>query len=101
MSKIIVPEDSPQTLKDLVARANVAESAKAEEDLERASTARERLMRHLNRETMRVYLSDPEDTPMDFVELRTLSPSEQQGLRDLEVEASLAGVPDEWKASPD
>ena len=64
MPKIVIPEDSPQTLKDLVERAEAGER-KVQEDAEHVLSTRERLMRHLNRETTKYFLSDDDN---DFIE---------------------------------
>lgn len=79
MPKIVIPEDSPQTLKDLVERAEAGER-KVQEDAEHVLSTRERLMRHLNRETTKYFLSDDDN---DFIELHLLSSSEQRWVREL------------------
>ncbi len=78
-SKIVIPDDSPQELKDLIARANESET-KSDEDDAKALSTRQRLMRHLNRETTLFMLSDD---PEDYVELHLISPAEQQWVREL------------------
>jgi hypothetical protein len=80
MSKITIPEDSPQVLKDLVARA---EKAEGEQEKQKIVSARDRLMQYLNNQTEKVMLSDDED---DFIEIRLLTPKEQTFLTDLSVE---------------
>jgi hypothetical protein len=77
MSKIVIPEDSPQALKDLVARA---ERTEGEEEKQKIVSARDRLMRHLNNQTFKIQLSDEDD---DFIEVRLLTPQEQLFITDL------------------
>lgn len=83
MTKINIPEDSPQALKDLVARA---EKTEGDAEKHKVVSARDRLMRYLNKQTFDIVLSEEEG---DVIAVRLLTPKEQEFITELSAKMAL------------